>query len=94
MQAVQRNGYDIQSLATALNTSSDAVLAAINGLGMQICNIGNQMGMNTNQIVTAIMQGNNAIQSQICQCCCQTNENITKMGYENQLSVCNQTTPW
>ena len=91
MQAVQRNGYDIQSLATALNTSSDAVQAAINGLGMQICNIGNQMGMNTNQIVTAIMQGNNAIQSQICQCCCQTNENITKMGYENQLSVCNQT---
>lgn len=66
MQAVQRNGYDIQSLATALNTSSDAVQAAINGLGMQICNIGNQMGMNTNQIVTAIMQGNNAIQSQIC----------------------------
>ena len=91
MQAVQRNGYDLQSLATALNTSSDAVQAAINGLGMQICNIGNQMGMNTNQIVTAIMQGNNAIQSQICQCCCQTNENITKMGYENQLSVCNQT---
>ena len=83
MQAVQRNGYDIQSLATALNTSSDAVQAAINSLGMQICNIGNQMGMNTNQIVTAIMQGNNAIQSQICQCCCQTNE--------NQLSVCNQT---
>lgn len=91
MQAVQRNGYDIQSLATALNTSSDAVLSAINGLGMQICNIGNQMGMNTNQIVTAIMQGNNAIQSQICQCCCQTNENITRMGYENRLSVCNQT---
>lgn len=91
MQAVQRNGYDIQSLATALNTSSDAVQAAINGLGMQICNIGNQMGMNTNQIVTAIMQGNNAIQSQICQCCCQTNENITRMGYENRLSVCNQT---
>lgn len=91
MQAVQRNGYDIQSLATALNTSSDAVQAAINGLGMQICNIGNQMGMNTNQIVTAIMQGNNAIQSQIFQCCCQTNENITRMGYENQLSVCNQT---
>ena len=55
MQAVQRNGYDIQSLATALNTSSDAVQAAINGLGMQICNIGNQM------------------------------------GYENRLSVCNQT---
>lgn len=91
MQSVQRNGFDIQSLATALNTSSDAVLAAVNGLGMQICNIGNQMGMNTNQIITAIMQGNNSIQQEICNCCCTTNNNITKMGYENQLAMCTQT---
>lgn len=49
MQAVQRNGFDVQSLATALNTSSDAVMAAINGLGHQICNLGNQMGMNARQ---------------------------------------------
>ena len=86
MQAVQRNGYDIQSLATALNTSSDAVQAGINGLGMQICNIGNQMGMNTNQIVTAIMQGNNAIQSQICQCCCQTNA-LVNTANQNTLAL-------
>ena len=91
MQAVQRNGFDIQSLATALNTSSDAVMAAINGLGGQICNLGNQMGQNTNQIVTAIMQGNNSILTQLCNCCCETNANITKMGYENQLANCQQT---
>jgi hypothetical protein len=70
MQAVQRNGFDISSLATALNTSSDAVMAAINALGGQICNLGNQMGQNTNQLLTAIMQGNNGIISQICSCCC------------------------
>ena len=69
MQAVQRNGFDVQSLATALNTSSDAVMAAINGLGQQICNLGNQMGMNANQILTAIMQGNNAIATQLAECC-------------------------
>lgn len=91
MQSVQRNGFDIQSLANALNTSSDAVMAAINGLGGQICNLGNQMGQNTNQIVTAIMQGNNSILTQLCNCCCETNSNITKMGYENQLANCQQT---
>ncbi len=91
MQAVQRNGFDIQSLATALNTSSDAVMAAINGLGGQICNLGNQMGQNTNQVLTAIMQGNNSIITQLCNCCCETNNNITKMGYENQLGLCKQT---
>ena len=58
MQAVQRNGYDVQSLATALNTSSDAVMAAINGLGQQICSLGNQMGMNTNVVYLLIPTSN------------------------------------
>lgn len=91
MQAVQRNGFDVQSLATALNTSSDAVMAAINGLGHQICNLGNQMGMNANQILTAIMQGNNAIATQLAECCCKTNNAITAMDGNLKLSICQQT---
>lgn len=91
MQAVQRNGYDVQSLATALNTSSDAVMAAINGLGQQICSLGNQMGMNTNQIITALMQGNNAIATQLAECCCKTNNAITAMDGNIKLSICQQT---
>ena len=91
MQAVQRNGYDVQSLATALNTSSDAVMAAINGLGQQICSLGNQMGMNTNQIITALMQGNNAISTQLAECCCKTNNSITAMDGNIKLSICQQT---
>lgn len=91
MQAVQRNGYDVQSLATALNTSSDAVMAAINGLGQQICSLGNQMGMNTNQIITALMQGNNAISTQLAECCCKTNNAITAMDGNIKLSICQQT---
>lgn len=91
MQAVQRNGFDVQSLATALNTSSDAVLAAINSLGQQICNLGSQMGMNTNQIITAIMQGNNALATQLAECCCKTNNAITAMDGNIKLSICEQT---
>lgn len=91
MQAVQRNGFNIASLATALNTSSDAVLAAINSLGGQICNLGNQMGQNTNQIVTAVMQGNNGIISQLCECCCSIKGLVTEQGYQNQLAILNQT---
>ena len=91
MQAVQRNGYDVQTLATALNTSSDAVMAGINSLGQQICNIGNQMGMNTNQIITALMQGNNAIATQLAECCCKTNNAITAMDGNIKLSICQQT---
>lgn len=91
MQAVQRNGFDISSLATALNTSSDAVMAAINALGGQICNLGTQMGQNTNQIVTAVMQGNNSIISQICSCCCDLKQLISQFGVENRLAICEQT---
>lgn len=91
MQAVQRNGYDVQSLATALNTSSDAVMAAINNLGQQVCNIGGQMGMNTNQIITALMQGNNAIATQLAECCCKTNNAITAMDGNVKLAMCQQT---
>lgn len=91
MQAVQRNGFDISSLATALNTSSDAVMAAINALGGQICNLGNQMGQNTNQIVTAVMQGNNGIISQLCDCCCSLKTLITEQGYQGQLRTIQQT---
>lgn len=91
MQAVQRNGFDISSLATALNTSSDAVLAAINALGGQICNLGNQMGQNTNQLLTAIMQGNNGIISQICSCCCDLKQLIAQFGADNRLAMCQQT---
>lgn len=91
MQAVQRNGYDVQSLATALNTSSDAVMAAINSLGQQVCNIGSQMGMSTNQIITALMQGNNAIATQLAECCCKTNNAITAMDGNVKLAMCQQT---
>lgn len=91
MQAVQRNGFDIASLATALNTSSDAVLAAINSLSGQFCNLGNQMGQNTNQIVTAVMQGNNSIISQLCSCCCDIKQLIAQFGADNRLAMCQQT---
>ena len=70
MQAVQRNGFDISSLATALS---------------------NQMGQNTNQIITAIMQGNNSIITQMCDCCCSLKTLVTEQGYQGQLRTIQQT---
>lgn len=81
MQAVTRNGFDINSLATALNTSSDAIIGAINALSGQVCNVAAQMGQNTNQVLTALLQGNNAITSQICSCCCDLKQLISETNY-------------
>ena len=91
MQTLNRNGVDIASLAQAVNTSSDQILASINSVSQAICGLGNQMGQNTNSILTAIMQGNNALTSQICNCCCDMKQLVATQGYESQLAMCNQT---
>lgn len=91
MQTLNRNGVDIAALAQAVNTSSDQILAGINSVSQAICGLGNQMGQNTNSILTAIMQGNNALTSQICSRCCDMKQLVTTQGYENQLAMCNQT---
>ena len=89
MQAVTRNGFDINTLSTALNTSSDAIIGAINALSGQICNIASQMGQNTNQVLTALLQGNNAITSQICSCCCDLKHLISESNFLTERAFCN-----
>lgn len=80
MDAIQRNGVDITQLAGAVGCSKDQILAGINTVSTAICNQSAQMGQNTNQIITALMQGNNALASQLAQCCC-----------DNKLAICQQT---
>ena len=52
-------------------------------VGMIYCKIAGQS--------ETIQSGNNNVITKIADCCCQTQNAITKMGYENQLAVCNQT---
>lgn len=92
MQAISRNGNDINSLASQFNCSTGQVMAAINALSGAICNLGNQTGQNTNQIIMAILQGNNAITSQLADCCCSTKQLISQgfsdLGYATRDQTC------
>lgn len=85
MQTLQRNGVDIQSLANMTNTSADAITAAINGVSKEICNQGIATGQSFNQVLTSIMQGSNALQTQLANCCCTLRDAITNQGFQNQL---------
>lgn len=80
MDAIQRNGVDIAQLASTVGCSKDQIIAGINTVSNAICNQSAQMGQNTNQIITALMQGNNALASQLAQCCC-----------DQRLAICQQT---
>lgn len=81
---LNRNETAIGQLAQSLNCSTQQIQNAL-------CNIENSIGLSGNQIINAIQSGNNSVITQIADCCCQTQNAITKMGYENQLAVCNQT---
>lgn len=89
MQAISRNGNDINSLASQFNCSTGQVMAAINGLSGAICNLGNQTGQNTNQIIMAILQGNNAITSQLASCCCDLKQAVAQSNYLTERGFCN-----
>lgn len=91
MSAIQGNGTAISQLASTVHCDQNALQGAIANVSQSLCQLGNQMGQNTNQVLTAIMQGNNTIASQLCECCCSVKSLITEQGYQNQLATCNQT---
>lgn len=70
MQTLTRNGVDIAALASALGTSTDKIYSAVNSVSQAICGLGTQMGQGFNQVLTSMLQGNNALTQQIATCCC------------------------
>lgn len=91
MQTLNRNGVDIAALAQSVNASSDRIYDAITAVSGAICNQSAQMGQSFNQVLTAMLQGNNAITAQICECCCSLKGLVTEQGYQGQLRTVQQT---
>lgn len=91
MSAIQGNGNAINQLASSLNCSTQQLQSALCNIQGLIANVGNQVGMSSQQIINAFQSGNQAVLTQIADCCCKTQNAITTMGYENQLAMCNQT---
>ena len=85
MQAINGNGAAVQNLASTLNCDINSIKCAINGVQSSICQVGNQVGMSSQQIVNAIQQGNMGLTQQIAQCCCDNKLLVTNIGYEGQI---------
>lgn len=86
MSAINGNATSIKELASAINCNYNAVQGAINGVQNAVCNVGNQLGMGTAQVINAVQNSDTSIITAIKDCCCQTQQNIIKMGYDNQIS--------
>jgi len=91
MSAIQGNGNAISQLATTLNCDVNAIRTSIEGIDRSICQVGNQVGMSSLQVINAIQSGNASLANEIAQCCCTTQNAILTQGYENRLADCQQT---
>lgn len=89
MQAIQGNANAINQLSSMLNCNVGELRTAINSVNAQICNLGNQVGMSSMQIVNAINAGNADLARQLCDCCCKTQTAIQESNYLTERGFCN-----
>lgn len=90
-QAIAGNAQAISQLAATLNCDINAVQGSLNQLNQAVCNVGNQVGMSSQQIINAIQAGNCNIAGQIASCCCDVRQQIADFRGDLALQLCNQT---
>ena len=91
MQAIKGNGQALQDAATRMGCDINALQSAIQSVQSSIQTVGSQVGFSSERIINAVNQGDASVIQALNNCCCQTNQNITRMGYENQIQNQNQT---
>ena len=89
LQAINRNGNDINALAAQYNCTTGQVMAAVNALATQLSTFAGQQGMTSMQIINAIQAGNATLASQLCDCCCKTQSAIQESNYLTERGFCN-----
>ena len=89
MSAIQRNGVDLSQLAQTLNCSNDRVRDAIGAVSTQICNFAGQNGLSFQQVINSILTSQNAISTQLAECCCKTQNAILESNYLTERGFCN-----
>ena len=96
--AIQR-GFDTQAIIGKLDgitnglcdgfyAQNTAVMNGFHGVDNAICNLGyqTQQGFNTTNVT--LMQAQNALQSQLANCCCETREAIQGVNYNMAQNTC------
>lgn len=96
--ALQR-GFDTQNIVGKLDginnglcdgfyTQNTAIMNGFHGVDNAICNLGYQTQQGFNNTNVALMQGQNALQAQLADCCCQNREAIAQVRYDMAHDTC------
>ena len=87
----EANRASVQNLATMVGQDFNLVNSDINALSTALSSLALQQAVSVPQIINSIQSGNADLASQLCKCCCQTQQQIMAQGYENQLRTVEQT---
>lgn len=91
MDGIKGNASAVSTLAANLNCDFNTLNAAICNVQSAIQNVAAQTGFSAERVINAINTGDCGIITAVKDCCCNTQQSILKMGYEQQLATCNQT---
>lgn len=84
-EAVKGNGVALGQLSQNLNCDFNQLQNAVCGIRASIEQVAGQIGYSAERVINAANLGDLNIVQQLKDCCCQTQQSITRMGYENQL---------
>lgn len=85
MSAIQGNNQDMKTLAANLNCDFNQLQSGVCAVRSAIEQVGGKIGYSAEKVINAANLGDLNIVQQLKDCCCQTQQNIIKMGYDNQL---------
>lgn len=85
MDAIKGNTTALGQLASNLNCDFNQLQNGICAVQAAIQEVGGKVGYSAERVINAVNLGEMNIVQQLKDCCCQTQQNIIKMGYETQL---------
>ena len=91
MSAIKGNEGATRELAATLNCDFNSLSNSICTIQGAIKEVGGQVGFSAERVINAVNAGDCNVIQAIKDCCCNTQQSILKMGYENQIATLNQT---
>ena len=91
LQGIGNNTGAIRELAGNLNCDFNTLNSAICDVRGGIDRLAGQVGFSAERVINAVNMGDSNIIQALKDCCCQTQQSILRMGYEQQLATYQQT---
>lgn len=91
MQAIKGNNEALTTLGANLNCDFNQLQQGVCAVRSAIEQVAGQVGFSAERVINAADKGNAAVIQAIQNCCCNTQQGILKMGYENQIAIQGQT---